>query len=259
MYNKGHLSDQSLDAHYAEKLADVLYEMGRDIARKKDFPMAVKWLDRAQAIIDTRDLDQLTRDALELRTAIMQAHVTALINLETNEGFMKADSLIQSLQSEMGSTMVVLVLKLELLTKALAEIFDSDAYATILSQIIACFSQKVLAMDLVGQSPGDPEFRLIMHHIGKLHDKSTSLGCAVLDDFILALSQCAHDEWIGCLVTKRVWMATHRGDSVKSVEAAQAALSHVQQPLSADATVAVQTVSDISMSARKHVGLTVPS
>lgn len=243
MYSKGHLSDQLVDAHYAEKLADVLYEIGKDMTTKKDCPMAVKWLHRAQDIINSHDLDQLSRDGLDLRTAIMQAHVTALVNLETNEGFTKADNLIQFIQSEMGSTMVVLILKLELLTKAPAEIFDSDAYATVLSQMITCLTQKDLNIDLAGQSPGDPEFRLIIHHIGKLHDKSPSLGCAVLDDFILALSKCDHEEWIERLVTKRVWMATHRAKSVETIEAAQATLFHVPKPLGADATVAAQTVS----------------
>lgn len=245
MYNKGHRCDQSLEPHYAEKLADVLYEIGKDMTVKKDFQLAVKWLERAQDIINGHDLEQLSREALELRMAIMQAHVTALLNLETNEGFMKADNLILFLQSDMGSTMVVLVLKLELLTKAPAEIFDSDAYATVLSQMITCFSQKDLAVDLAGQSPGDPDFRLIIHHIGKLHEKNPSLGCAVLDDFILALSKCEHDEWIERLVTKRIWMATHRGKLAESVKAAQALLSHIQKPLSADATVAVQTVSKV--------------
>jgi hypothetical protein len=222
--------------------------MGRDMASKKDFQMAVKWLDRAQDIINAHDLEWLSHEALDLRMAIMQAYVTALINLETNEGFTKADNLIQFLQSEMGSTMVVLVLKLELLTKAPAEIFDSEAYATILSQMITCSSQKDLAITIAGQSPGHPDFRLIIHHIGKLHDKNATLGCAVLDEFILALCKSEHDAWIERLVTKRIWMATHRSDLVESVDAAQAILSHIQKPLSADATVAVQTVSKVANS-----------
>lgn len=243
MYKKGHPIDQSLEPHYVEKLADVLYEIGKDMTAKKDFQMAVKWLDRAQEVINSHDLEQLSREALELRTAIIQAYITALVNTETNEGFTKADNLIEFLQSEMGSTMVVLVLRLELLTKAPAEIFNSDAYANILSQMITCLSQKDLAMDIAGQSIGDPDFKLIMHHIGKLHDKSPTLGWAVLDDFIMGLAKSEQDRWIERLVTKRVWMATIKGDSVESIEAANDSLSHVQNPLSADATVAVQTVS----------------
>jgi hypothetical protein len=245
MYNKGHLSDQRFEPHHVDKLADVLYEIGKDMMTKKDFQMATKWLHRAQDIINSHDLEQLSREALELRIAIMQAQVTALVNLETNEGFTRADNLIQFLQSELGSTMVVMVLKLELLTKAPAEVFDSDAYATILSQMITCFGQKGLAMDLAGQAPGDPDFRLILHHVGKLHDKSSALGCAVLDEFILALSKVGHSEWIERLVTKRIWMATHKGDSLASVEGAHAILSQIREPLSPDATVAVQTVSTI--------------
>lgn len=245
MYNKSRASDQSLNPRCAEKLADVLYEIGKDMTAKKDFQMAVKWLDRAQDIISGLDPELLSHETLDLRTAIMQAYITALVSLETNEGFMKADNLIQFLQSEMGSTMVVLVLRLELLTKAPAEVFDSDAYATVLSQMITCFSQKELTLnpDLCAQSPGDPDFRLIIHHIGKLHDKSPTMGCAVLDEFILVLSKSGHDAWIERLVTKRIWMATQRGDLTKSIDAAHDIISHIQKPLGADATVAVQTVS----------------
>lgn len=252
MYNKSHLSGRSLDAHYSEKLADVLYEIGKDMATKKDFHMAVKWLDRAQEIINSHDLENLSHEGLDLRAAIMQAYITALINLETNEGFAKADNLVQFLQSEMGSTMVVLVLKLELLAKAPAEVFDSDAYATVLSQMIKCFTQKSLNMELAGQSPGDPDFRLIVHHIGKLCDKSPTLGCSVLDEFIVALSSSGPDAWTERLVTKRVWMATHRGDRKESIDAAESVLSHVKKPLSADATVAVQTVSKTTAHGSTH-------
>ncbi|OIW27318.1 SPO22-domain-containing protein [Coniochaeta ligniaria NRRL 30616] len=139
MYSKSHLSNQSLDPHYAEKLADVLYEIGKDMTAKKDFQMAEKWLGRAKDLVNSHDLEQLSHEALDLRAAIMQAYVTALINLETTEGFAQADNLVQFLQSEMGNTMIVLVLKLELLIKAPAEVFDSDAYATILGQMITCF------------------------------------------------------------------------------------------------------------------------
>lgn len=244
MYSKGHLSDKSLDSHYIEKFADVLYEIGKEMTTKKDFQMATKWLDRAHDIINGPDLEELSREALELRIAIMQSLVSALLNLETKDGFAKADNLIEFLHSERGNTMVVLILRLELLEKAPAEVFDSDAYAAILNQMIACFSQKDLHMDLVGKSaPGDTDFRLILHHVGRLYAKSPTQGCKVLDGFIRALSKVDHDEWIERLATKRIWMVTSKSDSLESIEATNVILSRIQKPLRAEATVAAQTVS----------------
>ncbi|KAB5586055.1 meiosis protein SPO22/ZIP4 like-domain-containing protein [Coniochaeta sp. 2T2.1] len=242
MYNKGHLTGRSLPPHQVEKLAEVLYDIGKDTALKKDFPMAAKWLERAQDIINSHDLEKLSREALELRTAIWQAYISTLVNLGSIETLGKADNLIHFLQSEMGTTMGVLVLRLELLTKAPAEVFDGDAYAAILSQMITCFSQKDVAMDLAEQSAGDPDFRLIMHHIGKLDDKAPTLGMKVLDQFITALARSEHVEWVERLVTKRIWMATNRGDLGEAIEAAHAAISQVQKPLGPDATAAVQTL-----------------
>jgi hypothetical protein len=260
LYSKGHLIDDSLGPYSAEKLADVLYELGNDMNLKKDFQMAVKWLQRAQDVINSHDLEQLSREALELRTAIMQAHITALLNLGTVEGFTKADSMIQFLQVQMGATMVVLLLKLELLMKAPAEVFDSTEYANLLGQMVTCLCQKNFdhVLDSDGRAASDPDFRLLTHHIGKLHDKNPALACTVLDEFILVLSNGDHDEWMERLVTKRIWMATHRAELTDAVEAADVALSPIQTPLSADATVAVQTVSRTAI-VSSRIDLTVRS
>jgi hypothetical protein len=243
MYNKGHPSDNSLEPHYAEKLADVLYEIGKDMAAKKDFQMAVKWLGRAHDIINSRDLEQLSREALELRTAVMQAHVSALLHLETSEALQQAENMIEFIQSEVGNTMVVLILRIELLDKAPPETFDSNAYAAVLNQMIESLRQTDEEMEPMKKTSKDPTFKLIVHHIGKLHGRSAMLGSGVLDKFILAVSKTQHEEWMERLVAKRIWMASTKADSKKSTEAAQAILSHLKNPLSAEATVAAQTVS----------------
>lgn len=232
MYNNGKLVPESLDPYQVGKLADVLYEIGRDLSAKGDFPMAVKWLDRAGDVINSQGLELLSREAIELRTAIVQAQVTALLGLETTDAFERADNLVDTIESEMGLELVVLLLRLEILHKTPAEVFDSDSYADILRRMINSFNFT------------DSTFKLVAHHIRKLHHKSPGLGCKVLDEFITALRSIETDEWLERLVIIRLWMTTtNQRDSVQNVESAQAILTLLGRTLSVDAAVAAQTVS----------------
>ncbi|RKU40879.1 hypothetical protein DL546_001180 [Coniochaeta pulveracea] len=242
MYNKAHTADNTVESRYAEKLADVLYEIGEDMSRKKDFQNAAKWLSRAQDVINNQDIGQLSREALELRTAILQAHVSALLHLDTNEDLEKAQNLIDLMQSEMGNTLVVLVLRLDVLNKVPPEVFDSSAYAAVLGQMITSMKQLDVEMDPVTTTVTEPAFGLINHHIGKLHSRNPKLGCTVMDEFISALAETQHEGWVERLVTRRIWMATSNPDSIASIEAVQASLSCLRNPMSAEATIAIQTL-----------------
>jgi hypothetical protein len=242
MYNKGRPPGNIVEPRYAEKLADVLYEIGGDMCRRKDFQTAAKWLGRAQDIINGQDIGKLSPEALELRTAIMQTHVSALLHLDTNEGLEKAQNLLGFMQSEMGNTMGVLLLRLDLLNKVPPEVFDSNAYAAVLGHMITSLKQLDMEMDPVNTRVNEPAFRLINHHIGKLHSRSPELGCTVMDEFISALAKTQHDGWMERLVTRRIWMATSRPDSITSIEAVQVTLSCLKNPMSSEATVAIQTV-----------------
>jgi hypothetical protein len=111
-----------------------------------------------------------------------------------------------------------------------AEVFDSEAYCDVLRHIIRSFTFS------------DSGFKLVMHHIRKLHDKSPGAGCAVLDDFIVALSGAEKDGWMEKAVVTRMWMITNQRDSVETVNAAREVLRCLVRPLSAEAAVAAQAV-----------------
>lgn len=230
MYKNGKLSASSLEPYHVEKLADILYEIGKDLCRKGDFSMAVKWLDRANDVINSQGLELLSREAIELRTAIVQALVTALLGLDTTDAFEKADNLVDGIESEMGVELVILLMRLEILQKSPAEVFDSDAYADVLRRMVKSFNFT------------DSTFKLVVHHIRKLHDKSPGLGCKVLDEFIAVLTSVETDEWIERLIIIRVWMTTNGQNSADSIESTIAVLKLLGKPLSVDATVAAQTV-----------------
>lgn len=231
MYNNEKLDPECLDPYQVEKLADILYEIGRDMSVRNDFAMAAKWLERANDVVNSQGLELLSREAMELRTAISQALVTALLGLGTTDGFEKAESLVSAVESEMGNELVVLLLRLEILMKSPAEVFDSDSYASILRRMIKSFNFT------------ESTFKLVIHHIRKLHDKSPGLGCDVLDEFIKAFLNTETDGWLERLVIIRVWMTTNQRDWVNTIESAQNVLTLLRMPLKVDATIAAQTVS----------------
>ncbi len=230
MYTKTEALRQFLTPDYAERLADVLYEIGKSLSARNDFPIAVKWLERANEVINGQELEQLSREGLELRLAILQALVMALLGSGVPDGLEKAKNYIAFIEAEAGNKFVVSLLKLELLQKTPAEVFDSESYEDVLRYIIRNFSFS------------DSGFKLIVHHIRKLHDKSPGAGCSVLDDFIVALGGADKDGWMEKAVVMRVWMMTNQRDSVEMIKAAEEVLRYLTRPLSAEAAAAAQAV-----------------
>ena len=105
---------QSFEANTAESLADVLFDMGKDLFDKQQYSLAVKWLDRAYEVLNGQQLDQLSMDASELRTSIVQTLVKALLLLKDHEAVKRARSLISLLESVLGDNLIVLLLKSKL-------------------------------------------------------------------------------------------------------------------------------------------------
>jgi hypothetical protein len=230
MYKNSEPLHQYLTPEHAERLADVLYEIGKSLSSDHNFVMAIKWLKRASEVINSQELEQLSREGLELRLAILQALVTALLGTETPEALEEAQNQIAFMESEASNKFVVALLKLELLQKMPAEVFDTEAYGDILRHIIRSFPVS------------DSAFKLIMHHTRRLHDKSPGAGCAVLDDLILALSRAEKYQWVEKAVVTRVWMITNQRDTAETIKIAEDVLGKLSTPLSAEAAVAAQAV-----------------
>lgn len=65
------LMSKDLDPATLESLADLLYEMGRNLFQQKQYELAVKWLERSLDAISCQTLDRLSPDAGDLRMSIM--------------------------------------------------------------------------------------------------------------------------------------------------------------------------------------------
>ena len=230
MYTQAEQLREFLTAEYAEKLADVLYEIGKSLSSQNDYVTAVKWLDRANEIINGPGLERLSQEGIELRLAILQALVTASLGTGVPEDFEKAKRLVDFIESENGNAFVVLLLKLELLQKTPAEMFDDETYADVLRHIIRNFASS------------ESGFKLVMHHIRKLHTKSPGAACTVLDDFMFMLSRTDKRGWMEKAVVTRIWMITNQRDSVDTIETVKGVFSQLSSPLGPEAAIAAQAV-----------------
>ncbi|KAL0941625.1 uncharacterized protein CTRU02_204388 [Colletotrichum truncatum] len=234
MYNKGQPTIQTLDPSSAEKMTEVLFEIGKDLSKKKNYNLAVKWLERAYDIINSQELDRLPRDAVELRLAVGQAHVHALLELNTREASQKAHDLVSYIESEIGGKPFVLLLRLELLQKAPAEVFDVEAYADILRSMVMTFNFS------------EAHFKLLLYHARKLHDKSPTLASSMVNGMLKStIASSGRDEWVERLVLLRIWMETNQRDNMNGIEELHNVLNRLQdnstKPFEASAAVGALT------------------
>ncbi|OTB03528.1 hypothetical protein M426DRAFT_73943 [Hypoxylon sp. CI-4A] len=235
LYEKVQGYKNTTDPVSAENLADSLFEIGKDLTEKKNFPLAVKWLERAYEFIDAPELAELSREAVELRLAISQALVRAYLHTDTTDGRQKAENHVGYIESEMGDKLVVLLLRLELLSSSPAEEFDSDAYSGVLRRMIR-------SIDI-----SDSSFNLMVHHIYKLDARNPSAAHSVLDEFIT--SQVLHSQnskWVERAVVLRTSLTTKNCDASETIDRLSIMFNsveaNVEDALSATAVLAVQTL-----------------
>lgn len=230
LFQSSHELLSKIDPKAAEKIGDCIFQIGRGLLTKRDYPMAEKWLQRAWDIILNQPLQDMSRDAVELRMAIFQALVTALLGIQTSESIDKAQNLTNYVQSDIGDQPVVLLVGLEILDKTPAETFDGEAYGSILRRMIRSLSVN------------ENNFKLFMSHIHVLHLKCPALGCSVVDEFLALLVKEGQSTWIDKIVVIRIKMATDHRDYDGTVQEARKAVSRLERPISADASIAAQTV-----------------
>lgn len=235
MFKKSFAAQSFFDPHTAESLADVLFEMGRELLHKQQFSMAIKWLDRSSEVINGQELDRLSINANELRISIMEASVKSLLGLQDETSFDKARSMVDLLENEIGEKLIVFLLRLELISSVNSESFDSNAYSSILQRMIHTMSLT------------ESTFKLILFHIRKSNDKSPSLACKTIDDLLrLRVLDSGCDAWIEKTLITRLWMTVGQIDNldaIKSLESIFSSIaSNISKPLSPAVTLAAHTV-----------------
>ena len=71
MFNKIETHKTWLTPAAAEALADLLYEIGKDVHKNGDSYRAAKWLERAHQTLGECDMESMSADVGELRLSIM--------------------------------------------------------------------------------------------------------------------------------------------------------------------------------------------
>lgn len=71
MYGKASAYLGDVDPSVAENLADLLYEIGRDLLDRHEHEMAIKWLERSYDALCSQSLERLSPDASELRMSTL--------------------------------------------------------------------------------------------------------------------------------------------------------------------------------------------
>jgi tetratricopeptide (TPR) repeat protein len=72
MYQKAVPLLPAYDSTSVEELADALYEIGKDLFARKQYEVAVRWIERAYDALSEQEFERLSDDAGELKLAIMQ-------------------------------------------------------------------------------------------------------------------------------------------------------------------------------------------
>ncbi|KAK4996267.1 sporulation-specific protein 22 [Elasticomyces elasticus] len=230
MYKKAATSGEVL----AEKQADLLFEIGKDLLKGKDFVLATKWLERALNALAEQEIEKLGPDAGELKLGIVHSLVRALIGVKNTESKVKAWDMVNLLENDFGNKMVTLLLRLELLAEA--DPFDAEEYFTALLRLM----RTVLLTET--------NFQSIMHHVHKLKDhQSSELACKALDEFIVTrLCEPTSARWLEKATITRIWIGTSgTTDEVAFLPLSKIYDSIVQNyanPFSAQATHAAQTL-----------------
>lgn len=85
MFTKCKQLTSALTPSTAETLADLLYEVGKDHLSKRNYEMAIRWLERAYEALEEQDLELLSPAAGELRLSTMHnTGMCSFIWLETS-------------------------------------------------------------------------------------------------------------------------------------------------------------------------------
>ncbi|KAL7969957.1 meiosis protein SPO22/ZIP4 like domain-containing protein [Trichoderma sp. SZMC 28014] len=236
MFGKIDLLRPILDVSSAELIAETFQNIGYGLASKGDYGMAVKWLKRAYDLISRQALDQLSVKGLELRLVICQGLVRGLLDIGSQECVEEANRLIEYIESEVGDKPLVLHWRLELLQKAPGEVFDIEAYSSILNRMVRCFDYS------------DASLEFLLHHINNLRERSHRLARSLLDELLLRhVVASKNSDWMGKTLTRRIWMSTM--DDTNSISAPtdlhnllDKACDGLSEPLEPDITGAAHSI-----------------
>ncbi|KAH7122269.1 meiosis protein SPO22/ZIP4 like-domain-containing protein [Dendryphion nanum] len=231
MFTKIKKMHSSIEPSTAEKLADMIYEMGKDALSKQTYELAVRWLERAHDFLGEHDIESQSIEARELRQIIMQTLVKSYMSISSPDMEKRAWDLMSLLETNYAEKMSVSLLKLELL--ASAHPIDVGQYHTVLIRMI----RSVVL--------NDTNFKTIMYHVHKLKDSCNATASKVLNHLIdLRLFREESQDWLEKALITQIWIDISSSSDRNSLELLRSLFDNFAQnmkhPISAPATHAAQ-------------------
>lgn len=205
MFSKACISEASqVDPVDAERITDLLYEMGHDLLEKRQYDEAAKWLERAYDVLIRQDVEKLSHNAEDLRISVTHGLVKALLCLQREDARLKAWNLIDLLEHEVGDKLVIFLLKLELISTNPE--FEAADYYDVLRRIIQAVHLTSLNLNT------------IMQHVHKLRSRDSNLACKALDQLLCErLLDTDKGNWIEKAVITRIWTSTTSSNSTDTL------------------------------------------
>lgn len=216
MFNKTTDLQRRLSVASTENMADSLHHIGQFLNSKNDDVAAIKWLKRANGLLNAQDLDKLTISGLDLRLAISHTLIKSFLNIGSTECVQEANDVVALVESGIGDKPVVLHWRLEILQRSPKELFDVYAYTSIIRRMIRTFDF----------SHGSLHF--ILYHVKELADKTPILTTGLLDELLLQrVLPSQNPDWVSKTIVRRIWVATMDTDAGDSISKLRSTLDRV--------------------------------
>lgn len=231
-FGKLSLEKRVLEAAVAEQLADVLFEIGRDQARKQLDKSALQWLDKGYDVLACQPPEELGSDASQVRSCIMHNTVRVLLKEHGEGNISRAWSIIHELEGQTSDTIVIWLLKLELFS------IDQSAAQDYYEVLIRVVRQIQLS---------EMNMATVLHHVHELQRQNARLAhtvlAALLSERLLALEE---SDWIEKTIITIVWNCTTSRDLDDATDSLEKLLDTVaaktHSGLGTSATHAAQVV-----------------
>ena len=192
MVNKLILGKDNLEPVLAERLADLMFEIGKDRVKAKQEEAALKWFEGALDTLEGRDLETLGHDAGELYISIMHGTVKALLQCPGEEYRAQAWNMAHKLNAQAGDTLAVLLLKLDLYAS------DSTSPTLDYHDSLQKIVHKVHLTEI--------NLKTILHHVHKLRLLDSELATEVLVSLLLdRLLDADKPAWVERVLVTTFW------------------------------------------------------
>ncbi|MCJ1284476.1 hypothetical protein MMC26_003808, partial [Xylographa opegraphella] len=222
-----------LDPILTERLADLLFEIGKERNGKAAYDTAIQWLEQAHDVLRLKSDEELSSDAGDLQTSILYTMARALMQAPGDETIGRAWNIAHELDTGPSDKLAVLILKLDIMDTNAEN--DPQDYCDLLIRMIRTIQLT------------ESTFMTTLHYIHKLKPRSSTLAHVLLGKLLLErLPGTEKPEWVERILVTIIWNLTTSKDNEGIQDSLKQILdvlpAQFQNWIGASATHAAQTL-----------------